>query len=205
MTPKAPLLGLLAASLFALAGCGTDTPAASGSPSATVAAGASAGVSASPTSGGGTATGAECLKGSWKVDVDKLAGSAAALVGNGATGSGTGAITLTFADQMTIKFANAAVIIKTTQAGQTITIKQTFNGSSTSTSWSGENGRLAGTSPGGTVTTKAVMVMNGVEQPLPTTAFDGNLDISKNSLAYTCSGDTAVLDSGFVKWELHRA
>ncbi|NUO60626.1 MAG: hypothetical protein HOV71_12560 [Hamadaea sp.] len=201
MTPKAPLLGLLAASLFALAGCGSDTPTASGTPSSS----AAAGVAASPTTGGGAATGADCLKGTWNVDVTKLAQAAAALIGNGSTGSGTGAITLTFADQMTIKFTQAAINIKTTQMGQEVTMKQTFDGSSTSTSWSGENGKLSGTTPGGTVTTKSVMVMNGVETPLTTKAFDGNLDLSKNSLAYTCSGDTATLDSGYVKWELHRA
>jgi len=206
MTPKAPVLGLLAASLIVLGGCKSATPTASGSPgpAATTASAAATTGSTGGATGSG-ATGADCLKGSWAVDVDKLAKSAAALTGNGSTGSGTGAITLTFADQMSLTFKNAVVSIKTTRSGQTITLKETFDGTSTSTSWSAENGRISGTTPSGTVNTKTVMVVGGVESPVTTKAFDGNLDLSKNSLTYTCSGDTATLDSGYVKWELHRA
>lgn len=203
MTLRTPLALLALAAALATGACAADTPATTPGPSGTLGPGAAGATSAAAdTPAGGPDA---CLKGKWAADVDAMAKAAAKLGGaEGRSGKGTGSLTLEFADQMTITYTDVVISIESRVADATIAAKTTINGSATSTSYTTEGGKIGGTMPGGKITTKSVMSMNGVEQPLPDGGFDGNIDISKNKLAYTCSGDQATLDSGFVSWTLTR-
>src|SRR5688572_15072428 len=112
MRVKSVLLIGVAVTALSLAACtseGTSPPSAAGS-------GAPSGnpsSAASPTGGSATVSGRDaCLLGGWKVDVDDMAKQAAEKVGRGATGKGSGTITLNFGDKMTINYANATLNIK---------------------------------------------------------------------------------------------
>ncbi|WP_155375037.1 hypothetical protein [Catellatospora vulcania] len=195
MKTSGPLAVLVLAAALATAACTADTPGttpassgAPGAPAATASAGSVAG------------TGDGCLTGKWAADVDAMAKAAARL--GGGEGKGTGSITLEFADQLTITYDNAVISIKSTVSGATVEGKTTLNGSATSTSYTTKDGKIGGVMPGGKITTKSVMTMNGVETPLPNGAFDGNLDLAKNTVSYTCSGDRAQLSNGYVSWPL---
>src|SRR5690242_3005106 len=104
MRSKVILAGVLAAAALALSACGPDnstTASAGGTASAT-----------NPASGGGSANGHDnCLIGTWKVDVPDMARQAAAkMTTANATGTGSGDITVAFADQMTITYNNVVGI-----------------------------------------------------------------------------------------------
>lgn len=199
MKSSGPLAALVLAALLATAACTADTPgttpASSGAPGA-----APSAASAAPSAATAASDRDGCLTGKWKADVDAMAKAAARL--GGGEGTGSGSITLEFADQMTIAYDDAVIVIKSTVSGSAVEAKMTINGSATSTSYTTKGGKIGGVMPGGKITTKSVMTMNGVETPMPAGAFDGNLDLSKNTVSYTCSGDRAELSNGYVSWPL---
>lgn len=165
-----PLAGLVAA-LALVAACTPDDPAATSSPGAAASAGATS--SAQPAGGAPAAGRDRCLTGTWKVDVADLAQQTAAKVGHGATGTGTGSITLVFGPAMTITYANVIAINTTLSAGLSMTNTNTFTGAATSTDWVARDGKLGGTMPTNTVTSKIVTTINGRESPTTTTPFSG--------------------------------
>ncbi|WP_412543546.1 hypothetical protein R8Z50_14000 [Longispora sp. K20-0274] len=194
-----PLAGLAAAALTLVTACTPDdpaTPSSSGSP----AAGATS-AAAAPAGAGRD----RCLTGTWKVDVADLAQQTAAKVGHGATGAGTGTITLVFGPTMTIKYADVIAITSPLSAGLTMTSTNTFTGEATSTDWVAKDGRLGGTMPANTVTSKIVTTINGRESPTTTTPFSGALDMSAGQLGYTCSGNAATFSTPMVTWHLTKA
>lgn len=199
MKTSGPLAALVLAAVLATAACAADTPgtapASSGAPGAAASAG-----SAAPTAATAAGDRDGCLTGKWKADVDAMAKAAARL--GGGEGTGSGSITMEFADQMTIAYDDAVIMIKSTVSGSAVEAKMTISGSATSTSYSTKGGKIAGVMPGGKITTKSVMTVNGVETPMPAAAFDGNLDLSKNTVSYTCSGNKAELNNGYVSWPL---
>lgn len=195
MRVKAVLL-IAVAVAASLAACTPDRPGTPG------AAGASAGnpSSAAP---GAPATGRDgCLTGTWKVDVNDLAQQTAAKLGSGATGSGSGTITLDFGDQMTIKYNNVITINSPLSAGLTMVMKNTFTGDATSTDWRATDGKLAGTMPANTVKSTIVATVGGRAAPPMTTPFSGALDMSAGALGYTCSGNAATFTTPMVTWHL---
>ncbi|WP_191842049.1 hypothetical protein [Catellatospora chokoriensis] len=199
MKSSGPLAALFLATVLATAACTADTPGttptSSGAPGA--AASASAAAPSAATAAGGQDS---CLTGKWKADVDAMAKAAARL--GGGEGAGSGSITMEFADQMTIAYDNAIITIKSTVSGSNVEAKMTISGTATSTTYTAKDGKIGGVMPGGKITTKSVMTMNGVETPMPAGAFDGNIDLSKNTLSYTCSGNRAELNNGYVSWPL---
>ncbi|GAB4059864.1 hypothetical protein GCM10028775_72880 [Catellatospora paridis] len=199
MKSSGPLAALVLAAVFATAACTADTPAttpaSSGAPGVAPSA---SGVAPSAATAAGDRDG--CLTGKWTADVDAMAKAAARL--GGGEGKGSGSITMEFADQMTIAYDNAIISIKSTVSGSAVEAKMTINGTATSTTYTTKDGKIAGVMPGGKITTKSVMTMNGVETPMPAGAFDGNIDLSKNTVSYTCSGNRAELNNGYVSWPL---
>lgn len=203
MRVKAILLAGAAGAALTLAGCGsTGTPSATGSASGNPSIAPS-----SEASGGASVAGRDgCLIGTWKVDVDDMAKQAAAKVGPGATGKGTGAITLVFGDKMTITYADAVININAPiHESLTMDMKNTFKGEATSTDWVAKDGKLAGTMPTNSVTSTIKMTMGGKDVPQTTTPFQGALDLSEGNLGYTCSGSTATFISPLVTWKLTKA
>jgi hypothetical protein len=206
MRVKAVLLIGAAITALSLAACSSSgdsgTPNAAGSNPATTAPSAEA----SPTTGGagGTVTGRDgCLMGSWKVDVDDMAKQTAERVGRGATGKGTGAITLAFGDKMSIKYDNTVIAIKApVSEGLVMDMKNTFKGEAISSDWVAKDGKLGGTMPSNTVKSTITMSMGGQTVPSTTTPFEGALDLAQGNLGYTCSGSTATFISPIVTWKL---
>src|SRR5512138_772774 len=96
MRSKVILAGVLAAAALALSACGPDDSTATPANAA------------NPAAGAGSANGHDsCLMGTWKVDVPDMARQAAAKMASlNATGSGSGDITVVFADQMSITYNN---------------------------------------------------------------------------------------------------
>lgn len=191
---KVKALLLLAAAALPMAGCAND---GSGTPVT--------GPTSTATAGAGTAGRDGCLIGTWNVDVNDMAQQTAAKVGNGATGNGTGTITLVFSDQMTIKYNNVIAIDSPIGGGLTMNMKNTFTGDATSTDWTAKDGKLAGTMPANTVTSKIVTTVGGKEVPATTTPLSGSLDMSSGALGYTCSGSKATLITPMVTWNLTKA
>lgn len=192
MTVKAILLAGAAA--LSLAACNTPgTDSAAGGPSA------------SNPAGGAQASGRDgCLTGTWNVDVNDMAQQTAAKVGNGATGAGTGTITLVFGNQMTIKYQNVITITSSVN-GLPMVMKNTYSGEATSTDWTAKDGKLAGTMPANGVTSKIDMSIAGREVPSTSTPLGGSLNMSDGTLGYTCSGNKATLISPAVTWHLTKA
>jgi hypothetical protein len=190
--------GVIAISLF-LAACGPDDTTATGHPSG------NGGASVSASNEGGGGTGADCLQGTWHVDVPDMASQAAAKAG-GATGAGSGDITLTFGDQMKITYTKAVMkITKPMSNGITMVMTATFNGSAESTEWSAADGKLAGVMPTNGVTMKLAATIGGKTVPLENMPFQGALNMSEGNLGYTCSGSTATLISPGATWHLTKA
>lgn len=200
MTHRAPIAALLLATALATAACTGEAPSAtspapSGTTGATIAA-------ADPGAAGDRDA---CLTGKWSADVDAMAKAVSKLGGmTNATGSGTGDLTLEFADQMTITYTDVVFSITMEIAGSKAVGKNTVNGSATSTEYHTKDGKITGAMPGGKISTKTVLVLNGVETPTNTGGYDGNLDLSKGTLAYTCSGETATLNNGFFDMPLKK-
>ncbi|MFD0597539.1 hypothetical protein ACFQZ4_38960 [Catellatospora coxensis] len=199
MKTSGPLAALVLAAVLATAACTAETPGATPTSSGAPGAAPSAG-SAAPTVAAAAGDRDGCLTGKWKADVDAMAKAAARL--GGGEGTGSGSITMEFADQMTIAYDDAVIMIKSTVSGSAVEAKMTITGSATSTSYSTKGGKISGVMPGGKITTKSVMTMNGVETPMPAGTFDGNIDLSKNTVSYTCSGNKAELNNGYVSWPL---
>lgn len=185
----------------ALTACGPDE-----SPNV-AASGPQADATGSPrAAGGGDAADRDpCLIGTWNVDVDDMAKQVAARVGNGATGSGTGTLTLTFGDTMKIAYANTVNVDTTIGSGLKMTISDAFSGDASSSDWKAQNGKISGTMPASTVTTKITAKVGGKEQAVPPIPLNGTLDLAQGTIGYTCSGNSATLSASSVTWKLSKA
>ncbi|WP_027344526.1 hypothetical protein [Hamadaea tsunoensis] len=201
---------LLCAVLGAVSACGPETSStgagAGSSTGSSTGAGSGASTAASPQAGGGTAAGRDdCLIGTWKLDVEDMARQIAAKIPNGATGTSTGTVTLTFGDKMTITYANAVMITSPMSTGISMTITDKFAGSAESADWKAEDGKISGTMPVNNVKTTITMKVGNKEQAAPTQPLGGALDLSKGVLNYTCSGSTATMSNSAVSWKLTKA
>ncbi|WP_212841908.1 hypothetical protein [Catellatospora sp. IY07-71] len=200
MTLRAPLAALVLATTLATAACTGETPSAT-SPAPSGTTGATIAAVDPPAAGDRDA----CLAGKWSADVDAMAENVSKMGGmTNATGSGTGNLTLEFGDQMTITYDDVVFSLTMEISGSKAVGKNTVNGSATSTEYHAKDGKITGVMPGGKISTKTVVVLNGVETPTTTGGYDGNLDLSKGTLAYTCSGDTATLNNGFFAMPLKK-
>jgi hypothetical protein len=195
------LLSVAAVTALSLAAC---TPGSGGtggsSPTTVVGGGASATLAAGSDRDG-------CLTGSWSVDVPDLGRQVAAkmqAVSATASGTGEGTILLIFGDSMTIKYDNS-LIVTVPNPPVTMVFKETFTGDAASTDWSAKNGKLTGTMPAGGVQTKTEMTIGGQQVPPTMTPLGGSLDLGSAGLGYTCSGNSATLDSGVAVWKMTRA
>ncbi|MDI1465894.1 hypothetical protein QEZ54_33465 [Catellatospora sp. KI3] len=194
--------GMAAVAALAMSACGPDGTGATG---ASPAAGASAGTGASP-AGGGSGDRDSCLTGTWQVDVDDMAEQAAAMMAQlKAKGDGTGSITLTFGEKMTIKYdANIAIVVPMS-AELTMKVDSKYTGSAVSSDWTSKGGKIAGTMPTNDVKMDMKATIAGKEAPMTQVPFKGALDLSQGALAYTCSGSTATLAGPSVTWHLKKA
>jgi hypothetical protein len=199
MRPKVILAGVLVAAALVLSACGPDNGAA-GTGTAAGGSGSDAG------GGGGGATGHDpCLIGTWKVDVQDMATQAAAKMTTAhATGTGTGDITLVFADQMTITYNNVLGLSTPLSSGMNMDMKFTYTGSASSTQWQAKDGKLAGVMPTDGVKVDIVTTIGG--QSVPSSfPFQGALDLSQGALGYTCGGNQATLVNPGATWHLTKA
>jgi hypothetical protein len=197
MRPKVILAGGLLAAVFLLAACGPD------SGSDTPGAGSTAAGDSTAAAGGGGASGHDsCLIGTWKVDVQDMATQAAAkMTGLNARGTGTGDITITFADQMSITYANTLAITAPMSSGLSMDMKFVYSGSATSTEWQAKEGKLAGKMPINDVKVDIVTTIGGQSVPSQY-PFQGALELDQGVLAYTCSGNQASFTNPAVTWHL---
>jgi hypothetical protein len=203
MRSKVILAGVLVAAALALSACGpedsTATPAGgTGTENAANPAGGGGG-------GGGTSGHDSCLMGTWKVDVPDMARQAAAKMASlNATGTGTGDITVVFADQMTITYNNSVGINAPMSSGLSMDMTFTYTGSATSTEWQARDGKLSGVMPTNGVKVDIVTTIGGQSVPSQF-PFQGALDLSQGVLDYTCGGNTASFTNPAVTWHLTKA
>jgi hypothetical protein len=196
MKTKVILVGVLAAVTLSLSACTAGTPSGTSTePGSTASSGT-----------GGDPNRDDCLIGTWKVDVDDMAKKGAALTGMpGASGAGTGDITLVFGDTMKITYANT-IEITSTLTGAPLTIKATYSGSATSTDWQARDGVLKGTMPTNDIKVEQVATMGGTVVPLPSTQFSGALNLDEGNLNYQCSGNSMTFTRNpGISWKLTKA
>jgi hypothetical protein len=191
MRVKAILLALAAAA--ALSACGTETPVAT--PGTTGATGGPAG------NAGGDRDG--CLIGTWNVDVNDVGQQAAAKIGSGAVGSGTGTLKVTFGDEMRISYGNT-IVMDMKFSDQTMNMKSTFTGDATSSDWKAKDGKITGTMASNNVTNSAVASVGGVTVPTGTSVPFSSLNLSE-TVGYTCSGSNATISGPGITWKLSKA
>ncbi len=145
-----------------------------------------------------------CLIGTWKVDVTDMAKQAAAQINSGATGTGSGTVTLVFGDHMAIKY-DTVVDLDGTVNGQTMVLKSTITGDSSSTDWVAKDGNLSGTMSANSVTAETAGTIGGKDVPVTVKPFDGALDLAPGALGYTCSGNKATFTTPTLTWHLTKA
>ncbi|MBV1853115.1 hypothetical protein [Catellatospora tritici] len=206
MRTRLMLTGLAAAAALMMSACGPEDPGATG---ASPAAGASTATGASPAASpadGGSADRDGCLTGTWQVDVDDMAKQAAAMMAQmDAKGAGTGTITLSFGDKMTIKYnANIAISVPM-GSGLTMKVDSKYTGTATSSDWTSKGGKIAGTMPTDDVKADMKATVGGKTVPMTTIPFKGAMDLRQGALAYTCSGSSATLAAPTVTWHLTKA
>jgi hypothetical protein len=162
-----------------------------------------AGSSATP----GVATAADrdaCLIGTWRVDVTDMAKQAAAQINSGATGTGSGTVTLVFGDHMAIKY-DTVIDLNGTVNGQTMVLESTITGDASSTDWVAKDGNLSGTMSTNTVTAKTAGTIDGKDVPVTVKPFEGALDLAPGALGYTCSGNKATFTTPTLTWHLTKS
>jgi len=145
-----------------------------------------------------------CLIGTWKVDVTDMARQGAAQINAGATGTGSGTVTLVFGDHMAIKY-DTVIDMNGTVNGQTMVLKSTITGDASSTDWVAKDGDLSGTMSANTVTAKTAGTIDGKDVPVTVKPFDGALDLAPGALGYTCSGNKATFTTPTLTWRLTKA
>jgi hypothetical protein len=195
MRTKVILAGAAVASAVFLAACGTSSTPDGGSGATSPANGA----------GGGNPDRDECLIGTWNVDVEDMADKGAGLM-PGATGEGSGSITIVFGNEMTITY-DSTIRFKVPIGGNDMVVDAVYTGSGTSTDWKTTGGVLKGTMPVNTVEVTMTASVGGQTVPMGNIPFQGAMSIDEGNLGYTCSGNSATLIAPppGITWKLDKA
>jgi hypothetical protein len=194
------LVSALALCAIPLAACGPDEGTPGGSGGTATASRTSAG------GGGGAATGRDgCLTGTWKVDLDDLADRTAAKLPGGGEGAGTGTITLSFDDAMTITYDAVLTITSTSSSGLKVGVQDTYAGAAASTDYQAKDGKLTGTMQTNTVTMKIAVIVGDRTQAASTGPLSGVVDLARGDTTYDCSGSNLTLQTSGIVWHLTKS
>jgi hypothetical protein len=149
-----------------------------------------------------------CLLGTWTVDMQNLAGQfPKVLPYPGGTGQGTGTVSVTFGDQMTVDYADH-FDVTVSIGGFPSVMSVSYKGSSASTQWQTTDGKLTGAMDTGKAVTIDTVLKNAYTSKAVDAPSGGDLKLSGEAYNYTCSGGSATISGqkqGSIVWKLSKA
>jgi len=149
-----------------------------------------------------------CLLGTWTVDMPDLAGQfPKVLPYPGGTGQGTGTVTVTFADQLTVAYADH-FDVSVSIGGFPSVMSVDYQGSAASSQWRTAGGMLTGAMDAGKAVTIDAVLKNAYTSKSVDAPAGGDLQLSGEGRAYACSGGTATIsgqNQTGITWKLSKA
>jgi hypothetical protein len=149
-----------------------------------------------------------CLLGTWTVDMEDLASQFPKVVPYpGGTGQSSGTVTVTFADQMTVQYANH-FDVSVSIGGFPSVMSVDYQGTASSTEWRATDGRLTGAMEAGTSVAVNAVLKNAYTSKSVDAPARGDLRLSDEAHNYTCTGTAATISAPnqtAIAWKLAKS